>query len=49
MGHESEEEAEYMDLGELDLEGIEKYREDKWKGYSPKEQFILLKEVILKV
>ena len=37
-----------MDLGELDLEGIEKACIEKYKGYVPQEQVILLKEAILK-
>ena len=37
-----------MDLGELDLEGIEKYYTQKGKGYVPEEQVSLLKEAILK-
>ena len=48
MGQESEEEVEDMDLGELDLEGIEKACTEKDKGYVPQEQVILLKEAILK-
>ena len=47
-GHGSGEEAEDMDIADLDLEGIEKYCTDKWKGYVPQEQVILLKEAILK-
>ena len=35
MGQESEEEAEDMDIGELDLEGIEKACIEKDKGYVP--------------
>ena len=42
------EEVEYMDIGDLDLEGIEKACVDKGKGYTPQEKVILLKEVIVK-
>ena len=48
MRQESEKEIEYMDLGELDLEGIEKSCIEKGKGYVPQEQVSLLKESILK-
>ena len=48
MGQESEEEVEDMDIGELDLEGIEKACIEKDKGYVPQEQVSLLTEVILK-
>ena len=37
-----------MDIGELDLEGIEKSCAEKDKGYVPQEQVSLLKESILK-
>ena len=37
-----------MDIGDLDLEGIEKACSDKVKGYVPQEQVSLLKEAILK-
>ena len=37
-----------MDLGEPDLEEIEKTCADKGKGYVPQEQVILLKQAILK-
>ena len=42
------EESEKMDIGDLDLEGIEKAYSDKVKGYVPQEQVSLLKEAILK-
>ena len=42
------EESEEMDIGDLDLEGIEKAYSDKVQGYVPQEQIILLKEAILK-
>ena len=41
-------ESEEMDIGELDLEGIEEAYSDKVKGYVPQEHAILLKEAILK-
>ena len=41
-------EIEYIDIGDLDLEGIEKYCPEKDKGYVPQEQVSLLKEAILK-
>ena len=41
-------EVEYMDIGELDLEGIEKSCSEKDKGYVTQEQVSLLKEAILK-
>ena len=41
-------EIEDMDIGELDLEGIEKSFSKKDKGYVPQEQVSLLKEAILK-
>ena len=37
-----------MDIGDLDLEGIEKACSDKVKGYVPEEQVSILKEAILK-
>ena len=37
-----------MDIGDLDLEGIEKACSDKDHGYIPQEQVSLLKEAILK-
>ena len=42
------EESEEMDIGDLDLEGIEKACSDKALGYVPQEQVSLLKEAILK-
>ena len=41
-------ESEEMDIGELDIEEIEKAWSDKVKGYVPQEQVSLLKEAILK-
>ena len=34
---ETMDETEDMDIGELDLEGIEKYCSEKYKGYVPQE------------
>ena len=48
MRQESEEEVEDMDIGELDLEGIEKEYTEKDKVYVPQEQVSILKEDILK-
>ena len=48
MGQESQEEAKDMDLGDLDLEGIEKACTKKYKGYAPQQQVSFLKEAILK-
>ena len=45
---EALDEIEDMDIGELDLEGIEKSFSKKDKGYVPQEQVSLLKESILK-
>ena len=42
------EEVEDMDIGDLDLDGIEQYCEDVEKGYVPQEQVVLLKEEIIK-
>ena len=41
-------EVEDMDIGDLDLDGIERACEDAKKGYVPQERVILLKEVIIK-
>ena len=48
MGQEYQEEAEDMDLGELDLEGIEKACTKKYKGYVLQQQVSLLKGAIFK-
>ena len=45
---ETGDEAEDMDIGDLDLEGIENACADLGKGYVPQEQVILLKEAILR-
>ena len=37
-----------MDIGDLDLEGIEQAYADKGKCYALQEQVILLKEAIIK-
>ena len=48
MELESGDEAEDMDIGELDLEGIEQAYAKKGKGYMLHEQVQLLKEAILR-
>ena len=45
--HEIGDEVEDMDIGDLDLEGIEKSCTNVEKGYVLQEQVILLKEAIL--
>ena len=45
---ETMDEEEDMDIGDLDLEGIEKACVDVEQGYVPKEQVILLKEEIIR-
>ena len=45
---EIEDEVEDMDIGDLDLEGIEKACVDVEKGYVLQEQVMLLKEAILR-
>ena len=48
IGQESKEEVKDMDLGELDLEGIEKACTKKYKGYIPQQEVSLLNEAIFK-
>jgi len=44
-----EEEGDDMEVGELDLDGIEKACEDPSEGYIPTQQVSLLREPIIKV
>lgn len=43
-----EEEGEDMEIGELDLDGIEKACKDSVEGYIPCQQVSLLREAIIK-